>query len=58
MVAWLAQQLAKTPIAGMLRIGWDTVGQIVARVVAEICLDPFHAVRLGQRAVDQVRRDE
>jgi transposase len=25
---------------------------------AEICFDPFHVVRLGQRAVDQVRRDE
>ncbi len=28
-VAWLAQQMAKTPIAGLLRIGWDTVGKIV-----------------------------
>jgi transposase len=144
-VAWLAQQMAKTPICGLLRIGWDTVGRIVARVVAdrldetrlaglvaigcdeisyrrgqryltsvvdhklgaivccspgrnaktlqaffdelgerrhsiraisidisggyekairasvpqaEVCFDPFHVVRLGQRAVDQVRRDE
>jgi transposase len=145
LVAWLAQQMAKTPIAGLLRIGWDTVGRIVQRVVAdhldehrldglvqigvdeisyrrgqryltsvadhktgaivwcapgrnaatlqqffallgdrktsiravsidmsggyqqaireaipraEICFDPFHVVRLAQRAVDQVRRDE
>jgi transposase len=145
MVAWLAQQMAKTPIAGLLRIGWDTVGKIVQRVVAdhlddrrlegliaigvdeisyrrgqryltsvadhasgsivwcapgrnaatlqaffdllgdrkhsiravsidvsggyqqaihenlphaEVCFDPFHVVRLAQRAVDQVRRDE
>jgi transposase len=144
-VAWLAQQMAKTPITGLLRIGWDTVGRIVERVVAdhldetrldglvaigvdeisyrrgqryltsvvdhdsgaivwcspgrnaatlqaffdelgdrrrsiravsidmsgsyakairasvphaEIAFDPFHVVRLGQRAVDQVRRDE
>jgi transposase len=144
-VAWLAQQMAKTPIAALLRVGWDTVGQIVERVVAdhldhrrlegliaigvdeisyrrgqryltsvadhrsgsiiwcapgrnaatlqaffdllgerkqtiravsidraggyqqairdslpaaEICFDPFHVVRLAQRAVDQVRRDE
>lgn len=144
-VAWLAQQMAKTPIAGLLRIGWATVGRIVERVVAEhldehrlsglvaigvdeisyrrgqryltsvvdhharaivwcqpgrnaatlqaffdelgdrkhsiravsidmsggyekairenapqaeICFDPFHVVRLAQRAVDQVRRDE
>jgi transposase len=34
-VAWLAQQMAKTPICGLLRIGWDTVGRIVARVVAD-----------------------
>jgi len=144
-VAWLAQQMAKTPIAGLLRIAWDTVGQIVERVTseqldekrlegllaigvdeisyrrhhryltsvvdhrsgaivwcspgrnaqtlqaffdelgerrhtikavsidmsggyekaitqslpgAEVCFDPFHVVRLAQRAVDQVRRDE
>src|SRR4051794_6342647 len=144
-VAWLAQQMAKTPIAGLLRIAWDTVGRIVERVVAErlderrldglvaigvdeisyrrgqryltsvvdhharaivwcapgrnaqtlqaffdelgdrkgsiravsidmsggyekairdnapdaeVCFDSFHVVRLGQRAVDQVRRDE
>ena len=145
-VAWLAQQMAKTPIAGLMRVGWDTVGRIVERVVAdhldasrldglvaigvdeisyrrgqryltsvvdhatgaivwcspgrnaqtlqaffdelgpdrrasiravsidmaggyakairasvpeaEICFDPFHVVRLAQRAVDQVRRDE
>jgi transposase len=144
-VGWLAQQMAKTPITGLLRIGWDTVGRIVERVVAdhlderrleglvaigvdeisyrrgqrylttvadhakgaivwcapgrnaqtlqaffdllgerrgsiravsidmsggyekairenvpdaEICFDPFHVVRLAQRAVDQVRRDE
>jgi transposase len=25
---------------------------------AEICLDPFHVVRLAARATDQVRRDE
>ena len=144
-VAWLAQQMAKSPITRLLRIGWDTVGTIIERVVADrldrrrldglvaigvdeisyrrgqrylttvvnhesggivwaapgrnaqtlqqffdllgdrkqsikavsidmsggyqqainasiphadICFDPFHVVRLGQRAVDQVRRDE
>jgi transposase len=144
-VAWLAQQMAKTQITRLLRVGWGTVGRIVTRVVAdqldegrlsglvaigcdeisyrrgqryltsvvdhesgaivwcaagrnaatlqrffdelgdrresiravsidmaggyakairdnipeaEICFDPFHVVRLGQRAVDQVRRDE
>jgi transposase len=34
-VAWLAQQMAKTPITGLLRVGWDTVGKSVARVVAD-----------------------
>jgi transposase len=33
--AWLAQQMAKTPIAGLLRIAWDTVGRIVQRVIAD-----------------------
>jgi transposase len=27
--------MAKTPIAGLLRIGWDTVGRIVERVMAD-----------------------
>lgn len=144
-VAWLAQQMARTQITRLLRVGWDTVGRIVTRVVAEhldearldglvaigcdeisyrrgqryltsvvdhatgaivwcaqgrnaatlqaffdelgerkhtiravsidmsggyeraihdaiptaeVAFDPFHVVRLGQRAVDQVRRDE
>jgi transposase len=34
-VAWLAQQMAKTPITRLLRVGWATVGAIVARVVAD-----------------------
>jgi len=33
-VAWLAQQMAETPICGLLRIGC-TVGRIVSRVVAD-----------------------
>jgi transposase len=35
LVAFLAQQMAKAPIARLLRVGWDTVGAIVARVVAD-----------------------
>jgi transposase len=35
LVCLLAQQMAKTPIAALLRIAWDTVGAIVARVVAD-----------------------
>jgi transposase len=144
-VAWLAQQMAFAPIARLLRVGWHSIGPIVARVVsdhlderrleglvaigvdeisyrrhhryltsvadhktaaivwcapgrnsatlqaffdelgdrresiravsidmsgeyqraireavpeAEICFDPFHVVRLGARATDQVRREE
>jgi transposase len=34
-VALLAQQMAKTPIARLLRVAWDTVGRIVERVVAD-----------------------
>jgi len=33
--AFLAQQMAKTPIARLLRIAWDSVGDIVTRVVAD-----------------------
>jgi transposase len=144
-VAWLAQQMAFAPITRLLRVGWHTIGPIVARVVADhldedrlaglvaigvdeiswrkrhryltsvadhqtgrivwcqpgrnsatlqaffdelgdrkasiravsidmsgeyqrairanvpnaqVCFDPFHVVRLGARATDQVRRDE
>jgi hypothetical protein len=32
-VAWLAQQMAKTPITRLVRVGWDTVGTIIERVV-------------------------
>ncbi len=35
LVAFLAQQMAKTPIARLLRVAWDTVGRIVERVVAD-----------------------
>ncbi|HVI17966.1 MAG TPA: ISL3 family transposase [Gaiellales bacterium] len=42
-VAWLAQQMAKTQIAGLLRIAWDSVGRIVARVMAD---------RLDERRLD------
>jgi len=52
-VAWLAQQMAKTPIAGLLRIAWDTVGQIVERVVAEQ-LDERRLLGLIAIAVDEI----
>ena len=34
-VAWLAQQMAFTPITRLLRVGWRTVGAIVERVVGD-----------------------
>jgi len=35
LVAFLAQQMAKTPIARLVRIAWETVGRIVERVVSD-----------------------
>jgi transposase len=35
LVAWLTQQMNQTQITRLMRIGWETVGNIVARVVAE-----------------------
>jgi transposase len=52
-VAWLAQQMAKTPITGLLRIAWDTVGRIVARVTAER-LDERRLERLVCIGVDEI----
>ena len=34
-VAFLAQQMAKTPIRRLMRIAWDSVGDVVQRVVAD-----------------------
>ena len=34
-VAFLAQQMAKTPITKLMRVGWRSVGKILARVVAD-----------------------
>lgn len=35
LVAWLAQQINQTQLTRLMRIGWETVGNIIARVVAE-----------------------
>ena len=35
LTAWLAQQMNQTQITRLMRIGWETAGNIVARVVAE-----------------------
>ena len=33
--AWLAQQMNQTQVTRLMRIGWETVGNILERVVAE-----------------------
>ncbi|MBA3808585.1 MAG: ISL3 family transposase [Solirubrobacterales bacterium] len=35
LAAWLAQQMAKSQITRLLRIGWESIGKIVVRVVAD-----------------------
>jgi transposase len=35
LVAFLAQQMSQTQVTRLMRIGWETVGKIVTRVVAE-----------------------
>ncbi len=35
LVAWLAQQMSQTQVTRLMRIGWETVSNIVTRVVAE-----------------------
>ena len=52
-VAWLAQQMVKTPIAGLLRIGCDTVGRSIERVVAEF-LDERRLAGLVAIGVDEI----
>ena len=52
-VAFLAQQMAKAPIARLMRIAWDTVGRIVERVIAER-LDPRRLDGLRLIGVDEV----
>ena len=52
-VAWLLQQMAETPITGLLRIGWARSGRIVARVVADH-LDESRLAGLVEIGVDEI----
>jgi len=52
-VAFLAQQMAKTPIAALMGIDWETVGRIIDRVVSER-LDPGRLNALRMIGVDEV----
>jgi transposase len=53
LVCALAQQLAKTPLTRLLRIGWRTVGRICARVLRER-LTPVRFDGLRRIGIDEV----
>lgn len=53
LAAWLAARVDKTAICRLLRIDWDTVGRIIARVCAEE-LDPERLCALYDIGVDEV----
>jgi len=53
LVAWLATRADKTTIRRMVRIDWDTVGRIIARVCADE-LDPDRLENLFEIGVDEV----
>ena len=53
LVAFCAQQMAKEPITRLLRIGWDTVGAIVERGIADH-LDADRLARLVMIGVDEL----
>jgi transposase len=52
-VAWLAQQMAFSPITRLLRVGWRTVGAIVERVIADH-LDHDRLAGLVRIGVDEI----
>jgi len=52
-VAWLAQQMAFSPITRLLGIGWATVGRIVERVIADH-LDQARLEHLVCIGVDEI----
>jgi transposase len=52
-VAFLAQQMAKTPLARLMRISWRSVGKVLARVVADK-LDRARLDGLVMIGVDEV----
>ncbi|MGZ6590248.1 MAG: transposase [Solirubrobacteraceae bacterium] len=53
LVAWLATRTDKSTIRRMLRIDWDTVGRIIARVCADE-LDPDRLNDLFDIGIDEV----
>ncbi len=53
LTAWLAQQMSQTQVTRLMRIGWETVGKILERVVADT-LDPGRLDGLQLIGVDEV----
>jgi transposase len=53
LVAWLATRMDKTAVTQLVRIAWQTVGVICARVVAD-GLDPNRLDQLFEIGVDEV----
>lgn len=53
LVAFCAQQMAKSQVQALLRVAWDTVGRIIQRVVADH-LDERRLARLVQVGCDEL----
>ena len=53
LVAFCAQRMAKSQVQALLRVGWETIGRIVTRVVAER-LDERRLDGLTQIGVDEI----
>jgi transposase len=53
LVAWLAARVDKSAICRLLRVDWDTVGRIIARVCADE-LDPARLENLFDIGIDEV----
>jgi transposase len=53
LVAFCAQQMAKSQVQALLRVGWETVGRIIGRVVADH-LDDRRLTGLVQIGVDEI----
>jgi transposase len=53
LVAFCAQRMAKNQVQALLRIGWETVGRIITRVVADR-LDERRLSGLVRIGVDEI----
>lgn len=53
-VAWLATQASKTTVTQLLRVGWRTVGSIIARVWADIEQTQDRFAGLARIGIDEI----